>query len=140
MIKLNAALFPKKTGEFSLVARIPVLYRPIMGSPEQFVVGALCHDANGRHLERANCISRLNSLYAPSAVGAIVAIETGLDALQASLAKKDFHPKSFRSPVSGLVLGDEELVEGRSLEEVSKTWLEASSSLQERPSPLQSSQ
>lgn len=140
MIKLNAALFPKKTGEFSLVARIPVLYRPIMGSPEQFVVGALCHDANGRHLERANCLSRLNGLYAPSAVGVIVAIEIGLDALQASLAEQDFHPDSFCSPVSGLTLGDEEIVEGRSLEEVSKTWLEASSSLQEGSSPLQNPQ
>lgn len=137
MIKLDAALFPKKTGNFSLVARIPVLYRPIIGSPEQFVVGVLCHDANERHLERANCLSRLNGLYRNKAVGVIIAIEIGLDTLQASLAEQDFHPKSFRSPASGLILGDEEIVEGRSLEEVAKTWLEASSSLQDRPPPLQ---
>lgn len=140
MIELNAALFPKKTGDFSRVARIPVLYRPIIGSPEQFVVGVLCHSANGRYLERANCLSRLNGLYAPGAVGVIVAIEIGLDTLQASLAEQDFHPKSFRSPVSGLILGDEENVEGRSLEEVARTWLEALSSLQDSVLPLQSHQ
>jgi hypothetical protein len=134
MIKLNADLFPKKTDDFSLIARIPVLYRPIMGSPERFVVGALCHDANRRHVERANCLSRLNGLYDGNEVGVILAIEVGLDALQTSLVDTDFSHRSYRSPVSGLVLGDEEIVEGRSLEEVAKTWLEAASSLQERSS------
>lgn len=132
MIKIDAAMFPQKTDVFTSITRIPVLYRPIIGSPEQFVVGALCSAPGGRHLERANCLSKLNDFYGPNAVGVILAIEIGLDFLATSLVDPEFSLNGFRSPVSGLAFGTEEVVEGRSLEEVSKTWLEAASSLQQR--------
>jgi hypothetical protein len=76
---------------------------------------------------------RQSGFYGPQAVGVILAIEIGLDALAAALLDPEFSIVDFRSPVSGLALGAEEIVEGRSLEEVAKTWLEAASSLQAEP-------
>jgi hypothetical protein len=133
MLRIDKALFPQKTSAFASYARIPVLYRPILGSPEQFVVGALCYGPDRRHLERANNLSRLDGFYGPQAVGVILAIEIGLDALAAALLDPEFSIVDFRSPVSEMALGAEEIVEGRSLEEVAKTWLEAASSLQAEP-------
>jgi hypothetical protein len=132
MRKLDASLFPRRSGDFALFTRVPILYRPIMGSPEQFVVAVVSCGPGGKHLERANCLSKLAGLYGANAVGVILAIEVGLDEIADAIVDPEISIGGFNSAVTGLALGNEEIAEGRSLEEVSKTWLEAHSSLQER--------
>jgi hypothetical protein len=123
---------------FSPLIRVPVLYRPILGSPEQFVIGVLCIGDSGRHLERVNALHRLAALYGRHSAGVILAIDVALDDLAEALEKDEFVPATYRSPISGLRLADEEKTEGRSLVESAQTWLVSMSSLQERkdPSPL----
>lgn len=118
-----------------MFSRVPVLYRALLGSPEQFVVGAICYNDDGSQLVRANMLSRLECFYGESAVGAIVAIEFALQALDAAMAAPDFSLKAYRPAVSGLAFGEVERVEGRSASQVGSTWLEAMSSLYMRPGP-----
>ncbi|OWK23967.1 hypothetical protein AJ87_26630 [Rhizobium yanglingense] len=132
MIRLNRALFPQRSDDFVSVTRVPVMYSPLLGSPESFVIGAVCYDGRGIHLERANSLSRLECFYGQQSIGAIVAIEFALDDLSEAIKSADFSLGRYRPSVSGLAFGEEERVEGRSLQEVSSSWMTAMSSLYRR--------
>ena len=41
----------------------PVLFRPVMGSPEQFVIGIVVVSDGEAHIERANRLEKLNCVY-----------------------------------------------------------------------------
>jgi hypothetical protein len=133
VIRLNKALFPQRGDDFVSVTRVPVMYSPLLGSPESFVIGAVCYDGNGIHLERANSLGRLDCFYGQQSVGAIVAIEFALDDLSEAIKAPGFVLDRYRPSVSGLAFGEQERVEGRSLQEVGSSWMTAMSSLYARP-------
>ncbi|UXT41440.1 hypothetical protein FY137_09670 [Agrobacterium tumefaciens] len=132
MIKLNKALFPKRREDFVSITRVPLLYSPLLSSPEAFVIGMLCYGDRSIHLERANSLSRLECFYGQQSTGAIIAIEFALDDLSEAIKSANFSPKQYRPVVSGFVFGEEERVEGRSPQEVASTWMTAMSSLYTR--------
>jgi hypothetical protein len=129
MIKLDRSLFPQRPSEFVSINCVPVLYRPILGSPEQFVVGVLCTSAAGIHVERANRLDRLAGLYGDNCEGVLLAIDLALDVLDAAAQVPDFDLSEFRSAVSGIVFGEGNTTEGNSLQIAAQSWLSAHCSL-----------
>ncbi|MCS4088429.1 hypothetical protein [Rhizobium sp. BK176] len=128
-VALDRSRFPQRTADFRSVSLVPVLFSPIMGSPERFVVGCLCSDRDSIHLERANKLDRLTCLFGEQSKGAVAAIEIALDALSGSIHTDDFLIDTYRSPVSNCRLGETENREGRSLQEAGIFWMSAMSSL-----------
>lgn len=126
---LDMSRFPQRTDDFRSMLRVPVLFSPIMGSPERFVIGCVCSDDDGIHLERANKLDRLVRLFGELSQGAIEAIEIVLDALSSAIHTDEFLFDSYRSPVSGFAFGERETTEGRSLQEAGSLWMSAMSSL-----------
>jgi hypothetical protein len=129
MLKLNRSLFPERPSNFISISVVPVLYRPILGSPEQFVIGILCFSAGGCHLERANRLEKLACLYGDNSTGVLLAIALGLDVLEAAIRSPDFSAADFKSAVSGMYLGELNLTENSSLEAAARIWLSAQCSL-----------
>lgn len=129
MLILDRSLFPQRPADFLSINWAPVLYQPILGSPEQFVIGVLCFNDAGYHLERANRLEKLKCLYGDNSTGVLLAIELGLDVLSAAITHSDFSAADFKSAVSGMHLGEVDLTEGPSLEAVARCWLSAHCSL-----------
>ncbi|MCZ7862511.1 hypothetical protein O9X98_14145 [Agrobacterium salinitolerans] len=132
-LALDKSCFPQQTDDFRSVRCVPVLFSPIMGSPERFAIGCVCRDDGGIHLERANRLDRLKGLLGSQTQGAVTAIEIALDALSEAIHVQGLLFDSYRSPVSGFAFGEMEKTEGRSLEQVGTLWMSAMSSLYERP-------
>jgi hypothetical protein len=129
---LDKSRFPQRTDDFRSVLRVPVLFSPIMGSPERFVIGCVCRDDDGIHLERANKLDRLDGLFGELSQGALAAMEIALDALSSAIHTDEFLFDTYRSPVSGFAFGEREMAEGRSLQETGCDWMSAMSSLYAR--------
>lgn len=129
MLKLLASRFPQKTTTHSTMRRVFVVYRPVLGSVEQFVIGVVVIGKAGRHLERANRLARLEGLYGAQAPGAILAIEIALGLVESAIGEESFDPSEFRPGISGLFLLDDGETEGRSPSDLAVETMKAMSSL-----------
>jgi len=110
-----------------------VLFRPILGSPEQYVIGIAVASASGFHLERANQLARLRCVFADQSTGAISAVEAALSALERDLLEKSTAALTdFRPLFSGVTLGDVREAEGLSLQQIGASWMATMSSLYDR--------
>jgi hypothetical protein len=129
MLSLLEADFPTNAG-FVRAKWVPLLLRPILGSPEQFVIGVAAVNEQGFYLERANSFARLTCLFSGEANSAILAAQTALGALEADLASRalaaiiDYHPI-----FSGVAPGELSEAEGQSLRSIASSWMAALSSI-----------
>jgi hypothetical protein len=137
MISLNVPIFE----EFDRLERAvwsPVLFRPIMGSPEQFVIGIAVASENGAYLERANQLQRLECVFTDASEMAIAIAETALSVIEADLSKRSKSALTdFRPPISGVLLGDVREAQGISLQQIAVSWMTALSSLYARNSAVE---
>lgn len=129
MISLDAPIFE----DFDRLQRAvwsPILFRPIMGSPEQFVIGIAVVGESGVYLERANQLQRLRCVFADAAEMAITVAETALNIIEADLAKRAMVALTdFRPAISGILLGDIRDAQGVTLQQIAESWMAALSSL-----------
>jgi len=127
---LEKAIFPQPPSGFIKAKRAPVVFRPIIGSLEQLVVGAIAYDNRNAYLARANRLERLQCLYNDQAGGAILAIELALEELALDLvADPSLAASEYISAMSGVVVGPPHDAEGVSLEAIAGSWLSGMSSL-----------
>ncbi|MFG1399572.1 hypothetical protein [Roseixanthobacter pseudopolyaromaticivorans] len=140
MISLDAPIFQ----DFDRLQRAvwsPVLFRPIMGSPEQFVIGIAVVGAHGVHLERANQLQRLECIFADTSEMAITLAETALNVLEADLLKRSKSALiDFKPAISSVLLGDLREGQGISLQQIATSWMTAMSSLYKRSDALELSE
>ena len=129
MISLDVPTFV----DFNRLQRVvwtPVLFRPIMGSPEQFVIGIAVAGDNGIHLERANQLQRLECVFAEAAEMVITVAETALNIIDAELSKRSAAALTdFQPVISGVLLGDIREAQCISLEQMAISWMASMSSL-----------
>lgn len=108
----------------------PVLLAPLMGSPEQLVVGVVAVGDSGFYIERANALRRFECLYGKMAETAIFAAEVALDNLATDLAERGLKAITEpRTSFSGVAVGPVSEGEASSLEEVARNWMISLSSL-----------
>ncbi|MET3352652.1 UNVERIFIED_ORG: hypothetical protein ABID33_000535 [Xanthobacter viscosus] len=140
MISLDAPTFL----DFDRLQRAiwsPVLFRPIMGSPEQFVIGIAVAGENGVHLERANQLRRLECVFSDASEMAIMVAETALNVIEADLFRRSTSALTdFKPAISGVLLGDLREAQGISLKQIAVSWMTAMSSLYTRNGALQLSE
>ncbi|ODM70507.1 hypothetical protein A6X20_07840 [Bradyrhizobium elkanii] len=106
------------------------MLRPILGSPEQLVIGVAAVNDAGFHLERANSFARLTCLFSQEANTAILAAQAALDAFEADLSSRTLAAIVEYHPIfSGVVLGQIGEAEGQSLKAIASTWMASLSSL-----------
>jgi hypothetical protein len=111
-----------------------ILFRPILGSPEQFVIAVAVVGSDGIHLERANTFHRLNCLFKNSSKMTEISVQAALDAVEDDLLGRSFEALgSHEALLSGISIGPIQDGEGPSLEQIGSTWMSAISSLYERP-------
>lgn len=134
MNTFNRNLFPTTPTDFVKAQRVAVLYQPILGSPEQLVIGMVAYNTSGVFLETANMLSRLDCFYGDQAVGPIMAIGLALEELRADLRQGPGVLLDYSPVVSGLQLAAPQEAEGRSLAEIARFWLAGMSSLYKMPS------
>lgn len=97
MLSLLETDFPTNAG-FVRAKWAPLLLRPILGSPEQLVIGVAAVNEAGFYLERANSFARLTCLFSQEANTAILAAQAALDAFEADLSSRslaaimEYHP------------------------------------------------
>lgn len=116
----------------------PIVLRPIMGSPELFVIGVAAADSLTVHLEQANKLERLRCLYESNADLVVLAVRTGLDALHQDIsARGPLALRDFQPVLSGVGLGEMREGEGQSLAHIAQSWLASVSSLYSPVSSLQ---
>lgn len=129
MISLDTPLFR----DFDCLQRAvwsPVLFRPIMGSPEQFVIGIAVVGASGVHLERANQLQRLECVFARASEMVITVVESALNIIEEDLSRRAISALTdFKPFVSGVLLGDIREAQGVSLQQIAVSWMGAMSSL-----------
>lgn len=126
------ANFPS-TESFIRAQWAPVLLRPILGSPEQVVIGVAAVSGSNFHLERAASLVRLECLLEGDAAAAILAAHAGMDALNADIAARSIEALSdYRAIFSGVRLGELREAEGESVKAIAQTWLASLSSLASR--------
>jgi hypothetical protein len=124
--------FPSSEG-FIRAQWAPVLLRPILGSPEQVIIGVAAVNGADYHLERASSLARLECLLGNEAPVAILAANAGLDALKADLAARAHEALSnYRAVFSGVGIGELREAEGESLQAIARSWLSSLSSLSSR--------
>lgn len=130
MNALDRLVFPQPQGGFARAKRAPVIFRPIIGSVEQLVIGAIAYSKSNAYLAKANRLDRLSCFYGDSAAGAILAIELALEELGFALATNPSLPTGNYIPaVSGVSIGPSQDAEGVSLETIASSWLTGMSSL-----------
>lgn len=130
MKNFSNILFPEPNAGFIRAKRTPLLFNPIIGSSEQFIVGVVACDENSSYLTRANKLEKLNCLYGEQAAGAIFGIELSLDELALALeAEGSLNLFDYEPAVSGLKIGSQQEVEGVSLREIADSWMASMSSL-----------
>jgi hypothetical protein len=113
----------------------PILLRPIIASPEQYVIAVVAVSALGFHIERANQFDRLECLFGDSAGDLIFVAEAAIDAFHRDVASRGREAlTSFRPAFSGIELGEPRIGQGRSLEELARLWMTNLSSLYSNPS------
>lgn len=129
MLSLLETDFPTNAG-FVRAKWAPLLLRPILGSPEQLVIGVAAVNEAGFHLERANSFARLTCLFSQEANTAILAAQAALDAFEADLSSRSLAAIIEYHPIfSGVVLGQVGDAEGQSLKTIAYTWMVSLSSL-----------
>jgi hypothetical protein len=129
------ANFPS-TEQFIRAQWAPVLLRPILGSPEQVVIGVAAVNGSDFHLERAASLARLECLLEGDAAAAILAASAGMDALNADLATRSGEALSdYHSVFSGVRIGELRESEGESVKAIAQSWLTSLSSLASRDAP-----
>ncbi|KQT48492.1 hypothetical protein ASG47_09100 [Devosia sp. Leaf420] len=132
MISLDVPIF-RDFAHLQKAIWAPVLFRPIMGSPEQFVIGIAVASDSGVHLERANQLQRLECIFSNASQMAIAIAETALNIIEADLSQRSKSALSeFRPGISGVLLGDINEAQGISLEQIAASWMSALSSLYDR--------
>lgn len=140
MISLDAPLL-RDFGRLQKAIWSPVLFRPIMGSPEQFVIGIAVVGESGVHLERANQLRRLECVFVGSSEIAITVAEAALNVIEADLSKRSRSALTdFKPMISGVLLGDIREAQGISLKQIAASWMAAMSSLYERSRTLEISE
>jgi hypothetical protein len=128
--------FPTNAG-FVRAKWAPLLLRPILGSPEQFVIGIAAVNDAGFHLERANSFARLTCLFSSEANSAILAAQAALDAFEADLSVRSLAAIADYRPIfSGVGLGVVSDAEGQSLQAIACSWMASLSSLYSASSSL----
>jgi hypothetical protein len=121
--------FPTTTG-FVRAKWAPLLLRPILGSPEQFVIGVAAVNEAEFYLERANSFARLTCLFSGDAGTTILAAQAALDAFEADLSTRALEAMlEYRPILSGVAIGDVGEAEGQSLRSIASTWMASLSSL-----------
>lgn len=136
MLSLLETDFPTNAG-FVRAKWAPLLLRPILGSPEQLVIGVAAVNETGFHLERANCFTRLTCLFSVEANSAILAAQAALDALDADLSSRSQAAViEYRPIFSGVVMGQVGEAEGQSLRSIASIWMASLSSLYTASSQL----
>jgi hypothetical protein len=129
MLSLVEKDFPTTEG-FVRAKWAPLLLRPILGSPEQFVIGVAAVGENGFHLERANSFERLTCLFSGEAHSAILAAQAGLSAWENDLSGRALSAIADYRPIfSGVVVGELRDAEGLSLQSIASSWMVALSSI-----------
>ena len=129
MLSLLETDFPTNAG-FVRAKWTPLLLRPILGSPEQFVIGVAAVNEAGFHLERANSFARLTCLFALEANSATLAAQAALDAFEIDLSRRSLAAIVEYQPIfSGVILGQVGDAEGQSLRSIASTWMATLSSL-----------
>jgi hypothetical protein len=128
--------FPSSTG-LVRAKWAPLLLRPILGSPEQLVIGVAAVNEAGFHLERANSFARLTCLFSAEANTAILASQAALDAFEADLSHRALEAIVEYQPIlSGVALGNIGDAEGASLRSIACSWMASLSSLYSASSEL----
>jgi hypothetical protein len=129
MLALKGAQFP--TSDRLIRAWwAPILLRPILGSPEQFVIGVAAVNETGFHIERANCLDRLYCVFSEAANSAIIAAEAGLDSLRDDLSYRALDAlRNYKPLFSGVVLGDLAEAQGATLQAIASSWMASLSSV-----------
>lgn len=130
MNALEKAIFPQPPSGFVRAKRAPVVFRPIIGSLEQLVIGVIAYNNNSAYLARANRLERLHCFYNDQAGGAILAIELALEELALDLVSDpSLAASDYISAMSGVAIGPAHEAEGVSLESIASSWLSGMSSL-----------
>lgn len=129
MFSLAPDSFPPAHG--LLKARwAPILLRPILGSPESYVIGVAAAAEDAAYLEQANRLERLQCLFEGNADAVILAARAGLDALQQDIGLRGKDALLDYQPVlSGIRRGELREGEGASLSDIARAWLASISSL-----------
>ncbi|UPJ48504.1 hypothetical protein IVB30_36540 [Bradyrhizobium sp. 200] len=129
MLSLLETDFPTNAG-FVRAKWAPLLLRPILGSPEQLVIGVAAVNEGGFHLERANSFARLTCLFSGEANSAILAAQAALDAFEIDLSSRALNALAEYQPIfSGVALGEIGDAEGQSLKSIASSWMASLSSL-----------
>jgi hypothetical protein len=137
MISLNVNEFPS-ADHLQRAIWSPVLFRPILGSPEQFVIGIAVVGGGSIHLERANQLARLRCVFPDHSGVAILAAEAALNAIENDLLEKSTAAlTNFKPLFSGVTLGDIREAEGLSLQQIGASWMASMSSLYALSSALE---
>ncbi|WP_105381394.1 hypothetical protein [Neorhizobium alkalisoli] len=130
MNALDKTIFPQPRSGFVRAKRAAVIFRPIIGSVEQLVIGAIAYDGQSAHLARANRLNRLQCFYDDHATGAILAIELALEELALDLAADPILASGeYLAAMSGIAIGPSHDAEGVSLEIIASSWLAGMSSV-----------
>jgi hypothetical protein len=138
MLSFHGADFPA-SGGLIRAKWAPLLLRPILGSPEQFVIGVAAVNETGFYIARANSLDRLLCIFGDDANSAILAAEAGLDALSSDLASRSLNAiLDFKPTFSGVCLGESSEAQGETLENIALSWMASLSSVyfKEEPSSL----
>jgi hypothetical protein len=134
MLALTESDFPSNAG-FVRAKWAPLLLRPILGSPEQLVIGVAAVNDVGFYLERANHFERLRCLFAGEATSAVLAAQAGLSAWEADLSIRALAAISDYHPIfSGVAIGELSEAEGVSLQGIASSWMSSLSSIYSSPS------
>lgn len=137
MTNINIPLedFPSVDGQRSVIWA-PILCHPKEASWERFVVGIVAVDADGFHIEPANCLARLGCLYEDRAVPLLMSVEIVVDWLNSVLSGGRVELPDLVSPVEGLSLGECQTGVGLSREQTARLWMASLSSFYKRANDL----
>lgn len=129
MLDIDPRDFPKK-GHLRRVKWRPIMLRPILGSPEQFVVGVVAVSLDSFYIAKANCLHRLTCLYEDRWLSSKLVVESALEELERDLALRQEEALIDHHPVfSSILLGELGTADGLSTKAVATSWLRALSSL-----------
>ena len=129
MIELYATDFPS-LDDIRPYHWAPVLFQPIMASPEQLVVAVVAFSHGEIHLAVANSLDRLNCFYGMHAEWSRIAIDETLSEFHADISvraeKAVLEPKLL---FSGFAIGSIAQGDGHDATHVAEFWLQSISSL-----------
>lgn len=108
----------------------PVLFTPMAGSVERFVIGVVAVSDTSFALEQANALGRLRCLYGSNAEAAIFGAVVALEQLENELASVGTKALAQLQPrISGVEIGSARDAEGANLAAIAANWMLAISSL-----------